>query len=904
MFVSIMEASTKKILGTLAVVAAVGGGFYLIKKGKKILSGAKMNFALLGFRIHKMNLQEVQFAVKLRCYNPTKAPITLAVNQVVANYKGSAIAYSTPDIKGLTIEAGSTQEPEILFQVPYLNLIGKGLSAALLQDTDQLKADMSFTLSLSINGENITTTQNLKDGNHTAGFGSLNTIENKTITRQDMNGLALGALGIVSGPRNTQDGSKYNHLIKKASGTDVFIKNGNVLETVESCIDIIAEHFREVEELASMLKADTVKASCKNIFDFSYKYLQYHKDEEGTEQLRTPARSWYDGQMRYKQKGISSAGIDCDDYSIFVGSLLKNLGIPFKLRITKYDGRKNFQHIYVIVPAIGDSEDEIVIDPVLSKFDYQKPYSFEKSDFNMTPVQVAGLKGIDGLTGSSSLGLPISVLSGVDLAGGQQVQAGHEELIAIVSGVDFDDAINGLGDAEDATYNYLVRTRNFLLRNKENRDKMAHIQNPDQFISMLEQAIKFWNSPQRDKVLAKLESIESKLTQNGLIKYDIDAIEGLAELDDHDEEIDGLNGNRGLGGFFKSLKRLGRKIGRGIKKVAKKVGKVAKKVAKAIVRFNPLTIAIRNGLLVGLRLNMFGIAKKLQYAYLPDHLASKYNIDAKKLKDLKKRHGRVRKLFRGLQGKEKNLKKAILKGAKQKSRDFSLRGVDNLFIDLQGLEAIGELGELGQIGAVATAASVGAASGVLAKIKNWLKPVKNIFSKVKSNFSKAKEIKNTVTQYISPKPSQPMQKASNYIPPRTNSYTPKPVVKTSAYTPKHVAQPTMITPLAPTYAPISVSTYASKSTTPYLPKSIMPYTPTSLSPYVPSPESKKNIKNAVPVKKGMSKGAKIGIGIGALALIGTGAYFAFRKKENTPAKRRSSNRKSTKKEDLGRIELK
>ena len=115
---------------------------------------------------------------------------------------------------------------------------------------------------------------------------------------------------------------------------------------------------------------------------------------------------------------------------------------------------------------------------------------------------------------------------------------------------------------------------------------------------------------------------------------------------------------------------------RGIKKAAKKVGKVAKKVAKAIVRFNPLSIAIRNGLLAALRLNMFGIAKKLQYAYLPDQLASKYNIDAKKLKDLKKRHRRVRKLFKGLQGREKNLRKAILKGAKQKSRDFSLKGVD------------------------------------------------------------------------------------------------------------------------------------------------------------------------------------------------------------------------------------
>jgi LEA14-like dessication related protein len=132
MFVSIMESDTKKIVGTLAVMAAIGGGFYLIKKGKRLLSGAKMNFALLGFRIHKLTLQEVQFAVKLRCYNPTKSPITLAVNQVVAKYKGSAIAFSTPDIKGLTIAAGSSQEIEIKFQVPYLNLMGKGITMALL----------------------------------------------------------------------------------------------------------------------------------------------------------------------------------------------------------------------------------------------------------------------------------------------------------------------------------------------------------------------------------------------------------------------------------------------------------------------------------------------------------------------------------------------------------------------------------------------------------------------------------------------------------------------------------------------------------------------------------------------------------------------------------------------------
>lgn len=830
MFVSIMEASTKKILGTLAAVAAVGGGFYLIKKGKKLLAGAKMNFALLGFRIHKMNLQEVQFAVKLRCYNPTKAPITLAVNQVVANYKGSAVAYSTPDIKGLTIGAGKTQEPEIVFQVPYLNLMGKGLTLSVLSNTQQLKADMTFTMTISVNGETLTTTQSLSED-------------------ENMNGLALGELGIVSGPRNTQNGKRFNHLIKKANGQDTFIKNGNVIETVESCIDIIGTHFREVEELASMLQGDSLKESCRNIFNFSYNYLQYHKDDDGTEQLRTPSRSWLDGQIRFKQKGKSDAGIDCDDYSIFVGSLLKCLSITFKLRITKYDGKKNFQHIYVIVPAVGDSEDEIVIDPVLSKFDYQKPYSFERSDFDMSPLQLAGLRGIDGITGTSALGLPISVLSGIDIAGGVQAQANHEDLIAIVSGVDFDDAINGLGDAEDATYNYLVRTRNYLLKNRDNKDKMAHVQNPDQFISMLDQAIKFWNTPQRDAVLDKLSDIEEKLAEKGLIKYDSEAIQGLAELDELDYEMDGLGRRkRRRGRFFKAIKRVG-----------KKIGKVAKKVVKAIVRFNPLSIAIRGGLLAALRLNMFGIAKKLQYAYLPDELASKYNIDPTKHAKLKKTHSKVRKLFKGLQGKESNLRKAILKGAKQKSSDFSLKGIDGLLADLKGLEAIGELAELGNMGAVATAASVTAASGVLAKIGSWLKPIKNIFTKVKSKFKKAAPATEAVSQFTNQAaptteayapPTNSVMPPSNSIMPQSGSYTPQPIMKSGNYTPQSTTQNPTVTG-----------------------------------------------------KKKLSKGAKVGIGLGVAALLGTGAYLMFRKKDSTPAKRKSSPKKSSNKEDLGSIKL-
>ena len=862
--------NTKAIVRTLAVVGAAIGGYYLVKKGKKMFSDAKMNFAVLGFRIHKLTWQEVQFAVKLRCYNPTKAPLAVAVKQAIAQYKGKSIAFSKPNIEGVTIQPGKAEELEILFQVPYMNLVGSGLNIGAFQNKALLMAHLSFPITVAVNGETISHTLKLPDEN--------------------MSGLALGQLGIVSGPRNTKDGTRYNHLIKKATGKDVYVKNGNVIETVEACIDIVANHYREVEKLAQLLRADTLKNTCRNIFNFAYTYLQYQQDKKGTEQLRTPARSWLDGQIRFKQQGDKKTGIDCDDYSIFCGSILKCLGIDFRFRITKYDGKTNFQHIYVFVPAKGDSENEIIIDPVLSKFDYQKPYSYEKSNFGMTALQLAGgIYGVDGLEGTTGLGLPIMALSGVNGTGGSIANEDHTELMAIVSGVDFEQTMNGLGNPEGATLNYLRRTRDFLLKNKKNRGAMAHIQNPDQFIEMLDQAIKYWNTPQRDAVLDKLIAIEDKLAEHGFIKYDQDAIEGVDEFDELEDELDGLTGDeeyyydelggRGRRRARRKKRRAKRKKRRArffkaVKKVGKKVVKggltLAKKAVKTVIRFNPLAIAIRGGLLAAMRINLFGIAKKLHYAYLPDNLAPKYNVDPAQLRKLKNVHSKVKKLFRGLQGKEHNLRKAILKGAKQKSSDFSIKGTDTLLSELQCLEAIGELGELGDLGAAATAASVTAASGVLATIKKWLVPVKNIFSKIRQKsvarkMAKRQEKGKPISNKLLQKAEQ--LKQSTQVPPQE--------LPTESIW--QGAAKLMPGQTAPYESPQQTASFVQSQQTP----AIMARTPTP-----------------APTKKGLGKKAKIAIGVGAAALVGTGLYFAFRDKDDKKGEKTKTEKKS-----LGKITL-
>ncbi|MBP2831249.1 hypothetical protein J8281_03530 [Aquimarina sp. U1-2] len=87
--------------------------------------------------------------------------------------------------------------------------------------------------------------------------------------------------------------------------------------------------------------------------------------------------------------------MDCDCYTVFISSILTNLGIPHEVRITKYNGKSHFQHIYPVVP---DGETHIAIDCVADAFNYEVPYSGCKDVAinNPNPVgEVFGLSGVD-----------------------------------------------------------------------------------------------------------------------------------------------------------------------------------------------------------------------------------------------------------------------------------------------------------------------------------------------------------------------------------------------------------------------------------------------------------------------------------------------------------------------------
>ena len=186
--------------------------------------------------------------------------------------------------------------------------------------------------------------------------------------------------------RKIANGASYDHLFEKTMGIDMTVKkDANLSHTMALIPKIVRKTLNQSYKIAWELKRDTLEETLRNIWDFTYRHIAYKKDEKGTEQVRSPRRTWAD---RY-------SGVDCDCYSTFISSILTNLGIPHALRITKYS-QSFFQHIYPIVPV--GNRNYITMDCVTDSFDYEVPYS-EKKDY---PMELQFLNGLGNDTNTFS----------------------------------------------------------------------------------------------------------------------------------------------------------------------------------------------------------------------------------------------------------------------------------------------------------------------------------------------------------------------------------------------------------------------------------------------------------------------------------------------------------------------
>jgi hypothetical protein len=459
--------------------------------------------------------------------------------------------------------------------------------------------------------------------------------------------------------RNIQSSERYTNLFPEATKvTSTIRKDANVYHTVAFIPKVVNETLQHTKQIAAILKANNTYDTCKNIWHFVYGHIAYKKDAEGYEQIRSPARAWHD---RF-------TGVDCDCYSVFISSILTNLNIPHKLRITKYH-RDYFQHIYPIVPI---ENGHITIDCVTEKFNYEVPFS-EKKDY---PMDLQYLNGFDG-----NPALYADPNDSYMLAGN-----GMDELGKIIQ-------------------------KRFAANNKR-------------------QAPAKGNSKKQTRV-------EKRKTVN-------------------------VVGGRKLKG-----------------KLLNKVNKL-----------NPATLALRNGILASMKLNIKNIAGRLRWSYLNPQEAAARSIEPTRFQKLIRTRQRLENLLYKAGGKPDNLRKAIMNGKGNKDKAVNgFEGLDGMVEymnehtpldqllgqeihyseNIEGFEGLGELGE------PFTLASIAAASGVIAGIAGMLKQVGDIFQKKGKGSQDFDEAKNEQAEKetVAPPPAEitapalpmPTQETANLMQP-------------------------------------------------------------------------------------------------------------------------------------------
>nr|WP_321453580.1 hypothetical protein [uncultured Carboxylicivirga sp.] len=240
----------------------------------------------------------------------------------------------------------------------------------------------------------------------------------------------LNGLGIVaSGKRTLKDGTRYNKYFAPPKRQDKYLTYaGNTDDTIGFMAEIIKSTLADTKAIAPLLKGRDLRTTLDNIFSFVFDHIQYKPDDPQNEELRRPVRAWAD----------RLTGVDCDCYSIFIGSILSNLNIPFALRMVKIGGKSYYQHVYVVVPKNGSktgitTRDYYTVDPVLDTFNEEHPFT-GKYDLFMQPI-----KYLNGVPSASLSGLQGG---SVDLYYSEEAADTPQNNVIFFDGIDYYDRVN------------------------------------------------------------------------------------------------------------------------------------------------------------------------------------------------------------------------------------------------------------------------------------------------------------------------------------------------------------------------------------------------------------------------------------------------------------------------------
>jgi hypothetical protein len=230
--------------------------------------------------------------------------------------------------------------------------------------------------------------------------------------------------------------------------------------------------------------------------------------------------------------------------------------------------------------------------------------------------------------------------------------------------------------------------------------------------------------------------------------YDLNGGDGVLELGRVAKKKKAASGGQ-TKKQAKQVKKQQKKATRQAKKADPNRKKGIKKLLNKVNKVNPATVALRNGVLAAMKLNIAKLGSRLRWSYLPADQAAKNNIDPAKYKQLLAVRQKLENIFYNAGGKPENLRKAVINGKGNKDKavhgfgDFNVMELSGLdYVDVhsplsdvlgrdifhsENIEGMEGFSGFGQLGEPVTLATVAAASGVIATIAGMLKKIGDIF---------------------------------------------------------------------------------------------------------------------------------------------------------------------------------
>lgn len=152
---------------------------------------------------------------------------------------------------------------------------------------------------------------------------------------------------------------------------------GDIINCILSTHD---KYKNQYDKISSYFKGYSNEQTARNIYDFLKSNIRYVIESEDQQLVRSPAAILKQGQS------------DCKCYSLFIAGIFDSLNIPFCYRFASYKADvKSPGHVFVVINP--GTNNEIWCDPVLSYFNYKKPYCY-KLDKKPKKMAVYSISGI------------------------------------------------------------------------------------------------------------------------------------------------------------------------------------------------------------------------------------------------------------------------------------------------------------------------------------------------------------------------------------------------------------------------------------------------------------------------------------------------------------------------------